>query len=539
MNNEHNAMSIDIDVTNDIHSIGGHQWKLQFQQNQSIQQWCNHKFICHPVKLDYTVDYNTNSTNNNDNGSITPTRRSPKLTYNNNTNLPATATATRSPSLGSIPNHAYCTVDQPIIFKGHRGPVSCIQFDSSKLVYSSGSMVRIHSLISSLIRPLGTLQQKEIITTVDYNTRVLVTGSIDKTLRLYSFDTFDCMSISSKKHAHQDSVTQCKFTSDNQHVISVSLDSTLKLWNVSNNTCIETYNRHDEHNIDLLLQFCSVDDNQLYAISTRPNDDNTDAIGKLALFDLRYDTGVVDTVEAEQSVLSSIDVYGNTIACGDVHGNVLLYDRRKLTDSYQQINAVPQPIITSDTNNNNNAQPIRYKPYVQSLHIDDTKLIVCQRGAISVHSLRSDTNIFDCYGLPYNTLISQFTVDQLNLLTPANNNTTQNHFTNMSYDNQHDVLAISTTDSVLIYNVDRPIYAVSTPPLSATRSPTQLKRSPVSVHNRPTYGADTLDLLDIGSTSLYDTDDIDINQSTNRRTPSKQMHVRQKRLSNYKSRNHR
>ena len=71
--------------------------------------------------------------------------------------------------------------------------------------------------------------------------RHVVSGSADKTLRLWDVATGECAQTWS---GHQNLVRACAFSPDGRHVVSGSDDPTLRLWDVATGECTQTWSGH-------------------------------------------------------------------------------------------------------------------------------------------------------------------------------------------------------------------------------------------------------------------------------------------------------
>lgn len=72
------------------------------------------------------------------------------------------------------------------------------------------------------------------LTSVDFNGQILVSGSTDRTVRLWDIKTGECRKILS---GHTKRIDTVVFSADGQTVASCSRDGTISLWDM------ETYNR--------------------------------------------------------------------------------------------------------------------------------------------------------------------------------------------------------------------------------------------------------------------------------------------------------
>jgi|MDTB01.3.fsa_nt_gb hypothetical protein len=73
--------------------------------------------------------------------------------------------------------------------------------------------------------------------------RVLVSGSADRTLRLWSVADYSCLR---SFEGHTASVLCTKFVRKGMQVLSGSADGLVRLWNVSSGECVNTFDQHED-----------------------------------------------------------------------------------------------------------------------------------------------------------------------------------------------------------------------------------------------------------------------------------------------------
>ncbi|CUM67860.1 uncharacterized protein PRCAT00005569001 [Priceomyces carsonii] len=79
------------------------------------------------------------------------------------------------------------------------------------------------------------------VTCLKFNRRYLMTGSSDRTVKLWKVDTGECLRTLT---GHTGGVKTLVF--DSQKLITGGLDSTIKVWNYHTGQCISTYRGHDD-----------------------------------------------------------------------------------------------------------------------------------------------------------------------------------------------------------------------------------------------------------------------------------------------------
>lgn len=197
--------------------------------------------------------------------------------------------------------------NMPLLLTGHRAAVTCVKFDATRMALACGPSIRVHSLSGSgaLLENISVLKgnaARGLVTGVDFGARVLVASATDCALRTFDMDTLSLTRVSAKKSAHTDVVTAVKLASNERACISISLDATMKVFDVESGACLSTINQSDPARTGMLLCMDSLD----------PLSDTTILCGaayqgqaKLAVFDLRCG-----------KVVESMSVTGNTGTTG-------------------------------------------------------------------------------------------------------------------------------------------------------------------------------------------------------------------------------
>jgi WD40 repeat protein len=76
------------------------------------------------------------------------------------------------------------------------------------------------------------------------NNQLVVSGSGDKTLRLWDVASGKCVKT---LEGHSDYVSSVSFSKDNKIVVSGSGDNTLRLWDVATGKCVKTLEGHSDY----------------------------------------------------------------------------------------------------------------------------------------------------------------------------------------------------------------------------------------------------------------------------------------------------
>jgi U3 small nucleolar RNA-associated protein 13 len=106
--------------------------------------------------------------------------------------------------------------------------------------YSSGKTIR------GELKLLGICKgHKRGIWTVRFGRteRVLATGSGDKTIKLWSLDDFTCVKTF---EGHTNSVLRIDFINMGMQLVSAASDGLVKVWNVKEEECITTMDNHED-----------------------------------------------------------------------------------------------------------------------------------------------------------------------------------------------------------------------------------------------------------------------------------------------------
>jgi len=122
-----------------------------------------------------------------------------------------------------------------------------------KLLREVQSQTEVQQLIDQLqsqeVYP-GLIQtfegHKSKVSAVAYSKdgNLAVTGSNDKTIKVWDLNTGECMQTMT---GHRGQITCISFTPDEQHLITGSWDNTLKLWQLANGSCLRTYSGHTKY----------------------------------------------------------------------------------------------------------------------------------------------------------------------------------------------------------------------------------------------------------------------------------------------------
>ncbi|MBF0518658.1 MAG: protein kinase [Nitrospirae bacterium] len=100
---------------------------------------------------------------------------------------------------------------------------------------------------------------------ISHDEKYLLSGSDDKTLKLWDISTGECVKTF---EGHRDHVTSVSLSQSNSYALSGSDDKTLKLWDISTGECVKTFEGHRDH-----VTSVSLSQSNSYALSG--SDDKT------------------------------------------------------------------------------------------------------------------------------------------------------------------------------------------------------------------------------------------------------------------------
>ena len=77
--------------------------------------------------------------------------------------------------------------------------------------------------------------------TLDKDGKVLASCSADMSIKLWDFQTYECIKT---MHGHDHNVSSVSFLPTGDYIVSSSRDKTIKMWEVQTGFCVRTYTGH-------------------------------------------------------------------------------------------------------------------------------------------------------------------------------------------------------------------------------------------------------------------------------------------------------
>lgn len=401
----------------------------------------------------------------------------------------------------------------PLILTGHRAAVTCLQFDSSRLAVSAGKDVRMYSLRSGTLLEHLSVLKSGLLTCVDFGSARLVTAGTDCVLRCFELESMQLERVTARKHAHADVVTAVRLASNERAAVTASLDASLKLWSLDDGQCVATLNEGDRARTGMLLCLDAVSEVEFVAGSSAGGSG-----ARVALFDVRSKgAALVAHVgrEGQQQMVCSISYSASNaaIAAGGNDGGVHVLDARMLGSGTgagtrnicveipapQPATAstapvphapaatarAPSPLLAPSSSpssspspaevlsqggvpspartpplpqgQSQSGAPLLLRAPVQSVHLDGSRLLVCQKRAVSIFSAASSSPS-QLTGLPFAHLERQLSLDDAASFTRPTCPPALNAFHYLKYSPQLQTMALATTDAVMVWLQARHVF---------------------------------------------------------------------------------
>jgi hypothetical protein len=323
------------------------------------------------------------------------------------------------------------------------------------ITHTLDRFVRVYSFDTG--RNLGVIETKSNVTHVDFSQSLLLASFVDKTVRLYDMDTFECTRVSAKRSAHSLPITYCRLerssvavndegdvTGEDDRVWTASLDGLVKNWRPDTLQCVDTFKPKNDVGGILALELWR-ERNCFITGSVRSPGEQ----GCVAVWDRRVGTTVGTTqLECHGLCSVSVDVQSHSFAVGA--SSDALLDRPIVVDT----NPTSGPVLNVCAAN--------------------ALLLSCQPEAICVFQTQQQDTA--CNELPYAYKIEQISISDLygdgsessNMRTPPRGRFRSNSRDRGNHTAQHTPLAASTSNQqqgafcCMRYNQATQVMAVGT-----------------------------------------------------------------------------
>lgn len=263
----------------------------------------------------------------------------------------------------------------PLFAKANRGIVACLKMDDRKVVYSDGPLIRVFSLRSA--KNLGAVsgQQAAVVASLDYNQKVLVSGSTDHCVRVFDWDTHSLLRTSARRDRHQATVTGVRLTNYYPcKLVTASLDCDAKIWDLQDGQLVRSLNDRDAHRTGPLH---ALEVSQDLAVT---GGGHYQGSGHLCLWDVRVGS-LVGRIHAADHAITALHLHADSHACasGDAAGGVNLWDLRRLSATKPVEGGAPSPLLRISSCPDS---PLETSA-IYSLRVTPARLLTCQAQFLS------------------------------------------------------------------------------------------------------------------------------------------------------------
>lgn len=291
-------------------------------------------------------------------------------------------------------------------------------FNSKRVVYADGSLVRLFSLQSGTA--LGTLKGHiGIVMCMDFGSvgtgtqSLLLTAGTDRAVHVYDWDSLSYLASTSRKQRHARRVTALKLAPS--HALTASVDSTIRSWDLGTMALKDI--RCGEGGFPVFA-LAVVDDSVFFTGGLQGT-----WRGTVRVWDVRVSTrqGAVRTLTIPSAVCAlHWNAQSQTVAIGERTGAVGVWDFRKAQG--------PDALVHKRGPNF----------AVYSLYHDQSRLMTCQAQAVNIyHTFHVATHDHRLRPIPK---------PQLRGVPTAHN-----IFHCLHYDPNLDMLAVAATDYVSVW----------------------------------------------------------------------------------------
>ncbi len=159
----------------------------------------------------------------------------------------------------------------------HKDEVNIIKYSPNEKLIVSGSYDKTIKIYSNNLNLITTLNgHKRGVTDLSFSpyAKILVSSSSDKTIKLWNLNDYTCLNTF---QGHLSTVLKIDFIYNGTHLISSGGDGLIKIWNIQNSECINTIDSHQGKIWALDIY------NKTFIFNNNINNDNLDNINDNSL----------------------------------------------------------------------------------------------------------------------------------------------------------------------------------------------------------------------------------------------------------------
>ncbi len=159
----------------------------------------------------------------------------------------------------------------------HKDEVNIIKYSPNEKLIVSGSYDKTIKIYSNNLNLINTLNgHKRGVTDLSFSpyAKILVSSSSDKTIKLWNLNDYTCLNTF---QGHLSTVLKIDFIYNGTHLISSGGDGLIKIWNIQNSECINTIDSHQGKIWALDIY------NKTFIFNNNINNDNLDNINDNSL----------------------------------------------------------------------------------------------------------------------------------------------------------------------------------------------------------------------------------------------------------------
>ena len=179
----------------------------------------------------------------------------------------------------------------------HKDEVNIIKYSPNEKLIVSGSYDKTIKIYSNNLNLINTLTgHKRGVTDLSFSpyAKILVSSSSDKTIKLWNLNDYTCLNTF---QGHLSTVLKIDFIYNGTHLISSGGDGLIKIWNIQNSECINTIDSHQGKIWALDIY------NKTFIFNNNMNNDNLDNINDNCL---KFISGGTDSKIIEYVDISNL-----------------------------------------------------------------------------------------------------------------------------------------------------------------------------------------------------------------------------------------